>query len=135
MVNLLSKKAWNKKEKMGLVELTDENFENEVLQSDLPAVIEFYSGKCGPCKELTPLCEKVSSDYEGKAKFAKCNFDLYPGIVSRYKVKWASTMVVVKQDRILGVFSGSRGTTSGQVIGSVKEDTLKRLIDSYLGRI
>ena len=125
----------DKKGTMGLVELTNENFEKEVIQSDLPTIIEFYSTTCTVCTKLTPLLEKVSSGYDGKAKFVKCNIYENPQIASKLGIKWASQLAVVYKERPLGVFPGAQGVASGQITDAIKEESLKDRINNYLERI
>ena len=58
-----------------LVEFTDDNFDAEVLKSDLPVLVDFWAEWCGPCKMISPIVEEIASDYNGKVKVGKVNID------------------------------------------------------------
>jgi len=120
---------------MGLVELTSENFEKEVIQSELPTLIDFYKDGCGVCDTLAGYLEKLIPEYDGRVKFTKCNIKENPQIASRYKIQWPTQIAMAHKDRILGGFPGGKGTSSGQIADSMKEDFLRDRINSLLGRI
>ena len=76
------------------VSVTDENFEREVLQSDLPVLVDFWAEWCGPCKAIGPAIETLASDYEGRAKVAKLNVDDNPETAARFGVRSIPTLIV-----------------------------------------
>ena len=61
-----------------VIEVTDQSFEKEVLKSDMPAVVDFWAPRCGPCLMIAPIAEKLSNEYKGKVKFCKLNVDENP---------------------------------------------------------
>jgi len=67
-----------------MIELTETNFETEVLQASVPVVVDFYAPWCGPCKMLAPILEQLAPQFEGRVKFAKLNVDEAPELAGRY---------------------------------------------------
>jgi|GEM_PF-4045564 len=115
---------------MNLVELTKENYSSLVSEAALPIVIEFYSKDCDVCKLLTPLCEKVSKEYEGRANWAKCDIYVNSEIARKYNIKVASQIAVVYKEKSLGVFGGAHVSAKGK--GAVKEEWLKERVNKCL---
>ena len=67
---------------------TNENFESEVLQSDIPVLVDFYADWCGPCKMMAPIIAQLAEKYDGKVKVGKCNIDEEDGLARMYRVSW-----------------------------------------------
>jgi thioredoxin 1 len=75
---------------------TDENFEAEVLKSDVPVLVDFTATWCGPCKALAPIVEKVADELHGKVKVGKLDIDAAPMITRKYGVRSVPTVIVFK---------------------------------------
>ena len=67
--------------------VTDQNFEAEVLKSELPVLVDFFAEWCGPCKMLVPIIDELTTEYEGKWKIVKCNIDDAPETAKKYAVQ------------------------------------------------
>lgn len=88
---------------------TTANFEAEVLQSEMPVLVDFYADWCGPCKMMAPLVEQLAAEYEGKAVVGKLNIDEEEDIAAQYRVMTIPTLAVFKGgklvDKLIGVNS------------------------------
>jgi len=80
--------------------VTDENFESEVLQSDEPVLVDYWAEWCGPCKALTPVLEEVAPEYAGKVKIAKMNIDENPDTPVKYGVRSIPTLMLFKNGSV-----------------------------------
>jgi thioredoxin 1 len=106
---------------MSEVILTEENFEQEVLKSDKPVVVDFWATWCGPCKMLAPVVESVAQKYEGKAKVCKLDVDQAMNIAAKYKISSVPTLIFFKN-----------GESIAQAVGVQSEDALCAKIDDLL---
>lgn len=101
--------------------ITDDQFEAEVLQSDVPVLVDFWATWCGPCKSMLPVVEELASEYEGKAKIVKMNIDECPETPSKYNVMSIPNFVLFKD-----------GEVASQFVGVKSKDDMKAEIDAQL---
>ncbi|MDR2907821.1 MAG: thioredoxin [Bacteroidales bacterium] len=100
---------------------TDENYEELVLKSDKPAVVDFWAEWCGPCRMLTPIIEEMSTEYEGKAIIGKVDVDSAPGIASKYGVRNIPTVIFIKNGEVVD-----------KQVGAVPKSALVAKLDAIL---
>lgn len=105
-------------------ELTLNNFEEEVINSDLPVIIDFYADWCGPCQMMSPLFDKISGDYEGKLKFLKLDTQSESGLAMKFGIQGIPAFVVVNDSKEVG-----------RIIGYMSEDQFRSRIDDLLSKI
>ncbi len=106
---------------MALIHLTDDNFKKEVLESDLPVLVDFWAPWCGPCKMIGPLVEESAKEFDKKLKVAKVNVDESPQAATKYGVMSIPTLIFFKQGKIMG-----------QVVGVLSRQELKKKIQENL---
>ncbi len=80
---------------------TDENFESEVLKSDVPVLVDFYADWCGPCKMMSPVIDELAKEYEGKWKIGKCNIDDSPETAKKYEIQSIPSLKFFKNGEIV----------------------------------
>jgi thioredoxin 1 len=79
-----------------VLHLNDQNFEAEVLESDIPVLVDFYATWCGPCKQLTPVVEQLAAEYQGRVKVGKVDIDEAPGVASSHGIMAVPTLILFK---------------------------------------
>ena len=86
---------------MAEITLTTSNFEKEVLESDLPVLVDFWADWCGPCKMLAPTIEEIAKEYEGKVKVGKVNIDEFAQLAIKYGVASIPTVILFKDGQVV----------------------------------
>ena len=100
--------------------VTNETFEQDVLQSNTPVLVDFYADWCGPCKVVGPVVEQLGNDYEGRVNVRKVDVDSNPELASRYGVRSIPTLILFKD-----------GVVQDTVIGAVPRSKLVEIIDQH----
>ena len=90
----------------GIIEIGDENFETEVMRSDLPVLVDFWAPWCGPCKAIGPLVEDLANTFGGRIKFAKCNVDNSPVTPGKFGIKAIPTLIFFKEGDVVEQING-----------------------------
>ncbi len=103
------------------VTVNDENFDDQVIQSEIPVLVDFWAEWCGPCKVIGPTLEALAADYNGKVKIAKLNVDDSPDTAGRFGVRSIPTLIVFKD-----------GEAQQTAIGVRPKGQLIELIETYL---
>ena len=89
-----------------IVEFTDKNFQNEVLQSSEPVLVDFWSPWCGPCRMIAPMIEELAAEYSGSIKIGKINIDDSPRAAGDYGVSSIPTLMIFKSGEVVDRFVG-----------------------------
>lgn len=103
------------------VKVDDTSFQTEVLESDIPVIIDFWAPWCAPCSMIAPLIEQLAEEYAGKVKVCKLNVDDSPEVASKYRVMSIPTLLIIKS-----------GEVADQIVGAVSKNVIKEKIEQYL---
>ena len=104
-----------------IVHVTDDDFENQVLQSSEPVLVDYWAEWCGPCKMIAPVLDEIAGEYEGRVKIAKLNIDDNPNTPPRYGIRGIPTLMLFKD-----------GEVEATKVGAVSKSQLTAFIDSNL---
>jgi thioredoxin 1 len=107
---------------MKLIEITDANFQQEVLNADTPVLIDFWAVWCGPCKMIAPVVEEIASEYAGKLKVGKVDVDNNPEVSMKFGIRSIPTLMVFKGGQVVE-----------QIIGAVPKRNLMDKLLPHLG--
>jgi thioredoxin 1 len=103
------------------VKFTDDNFDNEVINSDLPVLVDFWAEWCGPCRMIGPIVKEMAAEYEGKAKIGKVNVDENPDVTQKFGIRSIPSLLIFKNGEVVD-----------QVVGAVPKTQLKKQLDAQL---
>ena len=103
------------------VELTEQDFDEKVLSSDQPVLVDFWAEWCGPCHMIAPAIEEVAAEYKGKVMVGKLNVDQHPGIAARYGIRSIPSILLFKD-----------GQVSDQLVGAVPKAKITNIIKRAL---
>jgi thioredoxin len=104
-----------------VIEIKDQDFDQEVLKSSLPVLVDFWAPWCGPCRQIAPVVDKLSEEYKGKLKFCKVNVDENHDTASKYHVMSIPTLLFFK-----------KGELVDQKVGALPEKTLRSKLQELL---
>ena len=105
-----------------IVEVTDANFDADVLKSDKPVLIDFWATWCGPCRALVPIVDELATEYQGKVKVGKMDVDRNSATPMRYGVRGIPTLLVFKD-----------GQVKEQIVGYVPKEQIQKALDKHVG--
>jgi len=120
-VRLISSKTQGGPMGANTVEITDTNFENEVLKSNVPVLIDFWAAWCGPCRALAPAVDAIAAQYQGKVKVGKLDVDANGSTSARFNIKGIPTLLLFKD-----------GQVREQLVGLVDKTKISDAINKHL---
>ena len=104
-----------------IIHVSDSSFEQDVLQSNVPVLLDFWAEWCGPCKMIAPILDQIAAEYAGKVIVAKMNVDENPKTPMKFSVRGIPTLILFKN-----------GQLQGQKIGAVRKGDVAAFLDSNL---
>ena len=103
------------------IEFTDQSFNKEVVQADIPVLIDFWAVWCGPCKAIAPVIEEIAVEYDGKVKVGKLDVDQNQKTAMEYGVRSIPTILIIKSGEVVS-----------QIIGAVPKENIIKALDEIL---
>ena len=105
----------------GTVQINESNWENEVVNSNIPVLLDFWAEWCGPCRMIAPVLAELAGELSGKIKIAKVNVDENQVLAEKFHIRSIPTLLVLK-----------KGIVQEQIVGAIRKDDLKTKLDAYL---
>lgn len=106
---------------MATVKVTDASFDTDVLQSDVPVIVDFWAEWCGPCRQMTSTIDALATEYDGKMKIGKLNVDDNGQVAMRYNIRSIPTLLLFKGGQVVE-----------QKIGAMGKNDVQKMIDAHL---
>ena len=106
-----------------LAQFSDSTFRQDVLESDLPVLVDFWAEWCGPCHMIAPIVEQIAQDYQGRLKVGKLNVDENPQIAAQFGIRGIPTLLLF-----------DKGKPVEQIIGAVPKAQIQTKLDAHLSR-
>ena len=103
------------------MEFTEQNFDAEVLETDVPVLVDFWAPWCGPCKMMSPVIEELAQEFEGRAKVGKVNVDDNKALAERFGVMSIPTLIIFKN-----------GQSVGQMVGTAAKNLLSKKLEQLI---
>ena len=104
-----------------IVHISDSSFDQDVLQSESPVLVDFWAEWCGPCKMVAPLLEELADEYDGKLKVCKMDVDAHPDTAPKYGIRGIPTLIIF-----------NNGDVAGTKVGALSKSQLSAFIDSVI---
>ena len=105
----------------GVVAVSDSDFQSQVLEAELPTVVDFGAEWCGPCRMVSPIVEELAAEYQGKVRFVQMNVDENPATPANYGIMSIPTLILFKNGKVVD-----------KIIGARSKDDFKEWLDSKL---
>lgn len=105
-----------------VLKLTDETFDELVVQADMPTMVDFWAEWCGPCKAIAPVIESLAEEYAGKVRVGKLNVDENPKTATRYSIRGIPTLLIF-----------NNGEVQEQIVGAQPKGEIKKSLDKVTG--
>ena len=105
------------------IEFTDANFEEEVLKSELPVLIDFWAVWCGPCKMIAPSIDELAKEYEGKAKIGKVDVDNNQQVATKYGIRSIPTLLIFKDGKMVD-----------QIVGALPKPKIAEKLNAHINQ-
>ncbi|WP_258359938.1 thioredoxin [Moorella sulfitireducens (nom. illeg.)] len=104
-----------------IITLSDADFKEEVLDAQIPVLVDFWAGWCGPCRMIAPIVEGLAEEYRGRIKVAKVNVDEYQGLAAQYGIMSIPTLLLFKNGEVVS-----------RLVGYQSKEKLVQVLEKYL---